>query len=147
MAVRGPQALDLESQEFDGVLQFVVFPPEMFDQDLGRYRRYFRCVHIWGELADPVMNCRPQVPRAGELVECYGTSMGFNLWRTSMFRDPRLKRPWFRTLCSATEGIGTQDLAAWNDFRKYGYRCAVDCSVLVGHHDLEGKFGPADFVW
>lgn len=105
------------------------------------------CAHIWGDIKDPVLNCRPQVPRAGELVECYGTSMGFNLWRVSMFRDPRLKKPWFRTLASAAEGLGTQDLAFWNDAKKYGYRCAVDCGVLVGHHDLEGKFGPADFVW
>lgn len=105
------------------------------------------CAHIWGDISDPVMNCRPQVPRAGELMECYGTSMGFNLWRLSMFRDPRLKRPWFRTLASSTEGIGTQDLAFWNDAKKYGYRCAVDCGVLVGHHDLTGAFGPADFVW
>jgi hypothetical protein len=106
------------------------------------------CAHIWGDITDPVVNYRPQVPRAGELVECYGTSMGFNLWRMSMFRDDRLKRPWFKTLDGSDgKGIGTQDLTAWNDFRKHGYRCAVDCSVLVGHHDLEGKFGPADMVW
>lgn len=106
------------------------------------------CAHIWGDISDPVLNYRPQAPRQGELVECYGTSMGFNLWRLSMFKDERLKKPWFKTLDgSGGTGIGTQDLAAWNDFRKYGYRCAVDCSVLVGHHDLEGKFGQADFVW
>jgi hypothetical protein len=68
-------------------------------------------------------------------VECYGTGMGFNLWRTDMFRDPKLRRPWFRTLASAEEGIGTQDLYFWGDARKYGYRAAVDCSVLVGHFD------------
>jgi hypothetical protein len=106
------------------------------------------CAHIWGDISDPVLNYRPQVPKQGELIECYGTSMGFNLWRLSMFRDERLKRPWFKTL-NGTEGlgIGTQDLTFWNDARKYGYRCAVDCSVLVGHHDLEGKFGQPDFVW
>ena len=106
------------------------------------------CAHIWGDINDPVVNYRPQVPRPGELMECYGNSMGFHLWRLSMFKDARLKKPWFRTLDgSEGQGIGTQDLTFWSDARKYGYRCAVDCSVLVGHHDLEGKFGPPDMVW
>ena len=106
------------------------------------------CAHIWGDPKDPVLNFRPQIPRANELVECCGTSMGFNLWRLSMFKDEKLRKPWFKTLDgSEGTGIGTQDLYAWSDFRKHGYRCAVDCGVLVGHHDLEGKFGVKDFVW
>lgn len=96
---------------------------------------------IWGDPADPVLNFRPQVPRAGELIECCGTGMGFNLWRMSMFKDTKLRRPWFKTLAGA-EGVGTQDLYAWGDFRKYGYRCAVDCSILVGHYDEAN-----DFIW
>lgn len=107
------------------------------------------CAHIWGQISDPVMNFRPQAPDpAGGLVECYGTSMGFNLWRLSMFKDQRLRRPWFKTLNgSEGQGVGTQDLYAWGDFRKYGYRCAVDCSVRVGHHDADGAFGSPDFTW
>lgn len=106
------------------------------------------CPHIWGDPADPVLNFRPQVPKPGELVECCGTSMGFNLWRLSMFKDERLRRPWFKTLDgSEGTGIGTQDLYFWGDARKYGYRCAVDCGVLVGHHDHDGKFGPKGFTW
>lgn len=93
---------------------------------------------IWGDPKDPVLNFRPQVPDInGGLVECCGTGMGFNLWRLSMFKDPRLRKPWFKTL-NGTEGngVGTQDLYAWSDFRKHGYRCAIDCSVKVGHFDL-----------
>lgn len=90
---------------------------------------------IWGDPADPVLNFRPQAPRVGEVVECCGTGMGFNLWRLSMFRDGRLPRPLFRTKCDAAEGVGTQDLAFWGEARKHGYRCAVDCRVLVGHWD------------
>ncbi len=107
------------------------------------------CAHIWGDVMDPVVNFRPQLPDpAGGLVECVGTSMGFNLWRMSLFKDDRLRKPWFKTL-SGKEGMGagTQDLYAWNDFRKYGYRCAVDCSVRVGHHDHSGMFGEPDFTW
>lgn len=104
--------------------------------------------HIWGDPRDPVINFRPQPPIAGQLVECVGTSMGFNLWRLSMFRDTRLRRPWFKTLRGSEGlGVGTQDLYFWGDARKYGYRCAVDCSVLVGHYDHEGKFGPAGTMW
>lgn len=93
---------------------------------------------IWGDASDPACNFRPQPPDPkGGLVECCGTGMGFNLWRMEMFRDKRLRKPWF-----VTGPGGTQDLYFWSDARKYGYRCAVDCSVLVGHFDLEG-----DFTW
>lgn len=91
---------------------------------------------IWGDPNDPVPNYRPQPPRAGEVQECVGTGMGFNLWRIKMFHDKRLRRPWFRTLASASEGVGTQDLYFWGDARKYGYKCAVDNKVLVGHYDV-----------
>lgn len=102
---------------------------------------------IWGDPKDPVVNFRPLPPDPnGGLVECCGTGMGFNLWRLSMFKDERLRRPWFKTVCGA-EGVGTQDLYFWADARKYGYRCAIDCSVKVGHYDLEGKFGQPDTMW
>lgn len=89
---------------------------------------------IWGDPKDPVLNFRPLPPVPGQLVECCGTGMGFNLWRTSMFKDEKLRKPWFKTIAGA-EGVGTQDLYAWGDFRKHGYRCAIDCAVLVGHYD------------
>ncbi len=106
------------------------------------------CAHIWGDVSDPVVNYRPQPPKAGQLVECYGNSMGFHLFRLSMFKDKRLARPWFKTHDgSEGKGIGTQDLTFWSDARKHGYRCAVDCSVLVGHLDYNGSFGPKGVVW
>jgi hypothetical protein len=90
---------------------------------------------IWGDPKDPVLNFRPQPPVPGQLVECCGTGMGFNLWRLSMFKDPKLRRPWFKTI-AGKEGVGTQDLFFWSDARKHGYRCAIDCDVLVGHLDI-----------
>ncbi len=100
----------------------------------------------WGDVRDPVLNFRPQLPDpAGGLVECCGTGMGFNLWRMAMFRDDRLRRPWFQTQTKG--GVSTQDLYFWSDARKYGYRCAVDCSIKVGHYDLTGAFGPPDMMW
>ena len=60
-----------------------------------------------------------------------------------MFKDERLRKPWFKTLTGKDgEGTGTQDLYAWNDFRKYGYRGFVDCGCKVGHYDHH-----ADIMW
>jgi hypothetical protein len=101
---------------------------------------------IWGDPKDPVVNFRPQVPDpSGGLVECCGTGMGFNLWRLKMFKDPKLRRPWFKTQVDG--GVSTQDLFFWSDARKHGHRCAIACDVRVGHYDLRGDFGPPDFVW
>lgn len=102
--------------------------------------------HIWGDINDPIPNFRPQPPRAGELVECYGLSMGFALYRLSMFKDERIARPFFETK-AGREGVGTQDLTFWGKVRPLGYRCAVDCDVLVGHLDHAGTFGLPDTVY
>lgn len=91
---------------------------------------------IWGDPKDPVLNFRPQPPVPGQLVECCGTGMGFTLYRLSMFKDKKLRQPWFKTV-AGKEGVGTQDLYFWGDARKHGYRCAIDCDVLVGHLDLQ----------
>jgi len=96
---------------------------------------------IWGDPNDPVMNFRPLVPTSEGLIECCGTGMGFVLWRMKMFKDERLRKPWFKTHVGLG-GVSTQDLYAWTDFRKFGYRCAVDCSVKVGHYDVA-----SDIVW
>lgn len=94
---------------------------------------------IWGDISD-TLNFRPQIPRTdGGLQECWGLGMGFCLFRLSMFKDQRLRKPWFVT--QTTGGISTQDLYGWNDFRKYGYRCCVATDVKVGHYDLRGDFG------
>ena len=94
-------------------------------------------LQAWGDPKDPIANFRPQPPDLnGGLVECVGTGMGFNLWRMKMFHDKRLRRPWFVTQTSG--GVSTQDLYAWSDFRKYGYRAAVACDVKVGHIDSNG---------
>ena len=101
------------------------------------------CAQIWGQISDRIVNFRPQPPDPnGGLVECYGTGMGFALWRISMFKDPKLRQPWF-----ATKDGCTQDLYFWTDATRHGHRCAVDCSVKVGHFDLLGTFGPAGVVW
>lgn len=92
---------------------------------------------IWGDKNDPVVNFRPVPPDInGGLVECYGTGMGFNLFRMKMFKDPELPRPLFKTLTGIEgQGVGTQDLYFWSNAQRLGYRCAVSCDVHVGHYD------------
>jgi hypothetical protein len=134
----------------DGVLRLLEqmeAHPE-FDCIGGLYftKGYGGVAQIWGDRRDPIMNFRPQIPDPnGGLVECYGTGMGFNLWRMSMFKDEKLRKPWFVT--QKKDGVATQDLYFWADAHKYGHRCAIDCSVKVGHYDLKGDFGPEDTMW
>ena len=92
---------------------------------------------IWGDPHDPIVNFRPQIPVPGQLVEACGSGMGFNLWRLNMFKDSRLRKPWFKTI-AGKDGVSTQDLYFWSDARKFGYRAAVDCAVTVGHIDEQG---------
>ena len=72
--------------------------------------------------------------------------MGFALWRLQMFKDERLRKPWFKTTADLS-GAGTQDLYFASDAKKHGYRFAVHTGVLVGHYDLEGKFGAPDTMY
>lgn len=97
---------------------------------------------IWGDPRNEPFDFRPQMPVPGELVECCAVSMGFTVFRLEMFKDPRLRRPWFKMGETSADAFSTQDFHGWADFRKYGYRCAVDCSVAVGHYSLSD-----DVVW
>lgn len=109
---------------------------------------YGGVAQIWGDSKDPILNFRPQKPDPnGGLVECNGTGMGFAVMRLSMFKNKKLRRPWFKTTSSQAEGCYTQDLFFSTDAKKNGYRFAVACDVRVGHFDLEGKFGPPDTTW
>lgn len=96
---------------------------------------------IWGDPRGEVLNFRPQPPVPNQLVECCGTGMGFTLFRMDMFKDKRLRRPWFRTVREAG-GMMTQDLYFWEDARRHNHRCAIDCRVLVGHYDVQN-----DIIW
>ncbi len=103
------------------------------------------CAQAWGDPRDPTNNFRPQTPVPGQLIEVCGTGMGTTLFRLDMFKDPDLRRPWFVTQTEG--GVATQDLYFASDARRHGYRFGVDCSIMCGHYDYEGKFGPPDTTW
>lgn len=98
---------------------------------------------IYGDPADPSINFRPQVPNGG-VQKCYGTGMGFTLFRLEQFT--RLKGPWFETEQKWDPATGgrsyTQDLHYYEKLVKAGGKVAVNCEAKAGHYDHE-----ADIVW
>lgn len=75
----------------------------------------------------------------GEVIECNGLGMGFTLFKLDIFRDKRLKKPYFKT-CNEHGKYGpkmyTQDLYFFEQIRKLGYKVGVDTRVKVGHLDF-----------
>lgn len=94
---------------------------------------------IYGNPRELPVSFRPQVPVQDAVQECRGTGMGFTLFRTEIFRDGRVPKPWFRTVQEYTPGQGTraytQDLFFFEELQKLGYRVASDNRVKVGHFD------------
>ena len=89
---------------------------------------------------------QPQIPVEDSLQECNGLGMGFNLFKLDIFKNPRMERPFFKSVQETTPGVGvkacTQDLYFYDKACKVGYRFACDTRVKVGHYDAE-----RDIVW
>ncbi len=78
--------------------------------------------------------------KPGDIVECNGMGMGWTLFKMELFKDKRLKNPWFKTVTEHQEtgpALYTQDLHFFEKFRGLGYRCAVDTRVRLGHLDFK----------
>lgn len=101
---------------------------------------------IYGDPKVEPLNFIPQVPIADGVQPANGLGMGFNLFKLDMFKDPRLPRPWFRTVQEFIPGQGTraytQDLYFYENAGKLGYKFACDTRVKVGHYDIE-----RDVIW
>lgn len=77
--------------------------------------------------------------RPGDLVNVNGTGMGFVLMKRSIFEDPRLERPFFKSVneLTAQGPVGyTQDLYFYQKIKKLGYKICVDTDIRVGHLDI-----------
>ena len=73
-------------------------------------------------------------------IECNGMGMGFTLFKLGIFKDKKLKKPWFKTCNENTDQGGkhyTQDLYFFEQARELGYRVCVDTRVKVGHLDVK----------
>lgn len=99
---------------------------------------------IYGNPKEFPKNFIPQPPKPGELQECNGLGMGFNLFKLEMFKT--IEQPWFKTVQEYSPGQGTrlmtQDLYFYEKAAKSGFRFASDNRVLVGHYDQS-----RDIVW
>lgn len=93
---------------------------------------------IYGEGKDGDLHFRPQPPRE-EIQPCDGLGMGFTLFKMDIFKDPKVSKPWFKTLNEWSPQAGTklytQDLYFFENIRKLGYKVACDTRVRVGHLD------------
>lgn len=101
---------------------------------------------IYGDPNVMPKNFIPQVPRVGEVQQCNGLGMGFNLFKLDIFKDPDIPKPWFKTVQEVIPGQGarayTQDLYFYENAAKAGYIFACNNNVRVGHYDYQN-----DIVW
>lgn len=101
---------------------------------------------IYGNPLEQPKSFRPQLPIPDSVQPANGLGMGFNLWRLDIFKDPKLRKPWFKTLNQVTPGVGvqmyTQDLYFFEDAGKHGYKFACDTRVRVGHYSFQD-----DIIW
>jgi hypothetical protein len=94
---------------------------------------------IYGDTKEKPMNFVPQVPIPDSVQPCNGLGMGFNLWKLSSFRT-KLKgmpKPWFKSVQEIGKAF-TQDLWFFSQAAKYGFKCACDTRVKVGHLAEDG---------
>lgn len=88
------------------------------------------------------VNFIPFMPNPEGITRANGLGMGFNLWKLDMFKDPRLPKPFFKTVQTYKEGVGasayTQDLKFFEEAGKLGYKFACDARVKVGHWQQDG---------
>lgn len=97
---------------------------------------------IYGNPMVMPKNFAPQVPIPDSLQHCNGLGMGFNLWSIDSLKK-KLKdmpKPWFKTIQEINKAY-TQDLWFFQESAKYGFRCACNTSVRVGHVGDDG------YVW
>lgn len=101
---------------------------------------------IYGNPSVMPLNFIPQMPYPNQLMRANGLGMGFNLWRISIFKDPALQYPWFKTTQDYDPQKGTkiytQDLYFYENAGKLGYKFSCDTRVKVGHYDQN-----TDMVW
>lgn len=101
---------------------------------------------IYGDPGAFPLNFIPQMPKVDTIQRCNGLGMGFDLFKLDIFKDPKLPKPFFKTVQEFTPGVGgktyTQDLYFFENAGKLGYKFACDTRCRVGHYEYE-----RDIVW
>ena len=95
---------------------------------------------IYGNPQVMPRNFVPQIPLPDTVQHCNGLGMGFNLWSIDSLKTKLadLPKPWFKTVQEEGKSF-TQDLFFYNESAKYGWRCACNTAVRVGHLDADGR--------
>lgn len=98
----------------------------------------------YGDPSSMPLNFIPQIPKPDTVTACNGLGMGFTLFRTKMFKDKRFEYGnWFKTKQGFVPGGGvqvmTQDLWFFQKAHEFGYKCACDSRVRVGHYDAANQ--------
>jgi hypothetical protein len=89
---------------------------------------------LYGDPGVMPKNFVPQLPKPDTVQPCNGLGMGFNLWKIDSFKT-KLKdmpKPWFKTIQENGRAF-TQDLWFFQEAAKFGFKCACDTRVKVGH--------------
>jgi len=98
---------------------------------------------IYGDPEVMPRNFIPQIPKFDAVQPANGLGMGFNLYRISMFKDKKFKKPWFKTCQEYEPGKGvkmyTQDLYFYEKAGSLGYKFACDTRVKTGHYDVQNN--------
>lgn len=101
---------------------------------------------VYGDPAIQPRNFIPQIPQSETVQATNGLGMGFNLFKIDIFKNPKLQRPFFKTVQEFVMGVGgrayTQDLYFYENAGNLGYKFACDTRVKVGHYDVN-----TDIVW
>ena len=86
------------------------------------------------------LNFIPFQPKENTVTRCNGLGMGANLFKLSMFKNPKLPKPLFETVQRVTPGVGaeayTQDLKFFQEAGKLGYKFGCTTKTQVGHMDI-----------
>lgn len=96
---------------------------------------------IYGNPLELPKNFIPQMPIPETVQPANGLGMGFNMFKTEMFRQmgPEYYGKWFKTLQEYNPSTGTkvytQDLYFYEQGSKFGFKYACDNRVKVGHLD------------
>lgn len=78
--------------------------------------------------------------QTGDVIEVNGCGMGFTLMKRSIFEDPKLEKPFFKTVNEVRDGkarVYTQDLYFYEKIKKLGYKICVDTGIRCGHLDFQ----------
>lgn len=77
--------------------------------------------------------------KMGDVVEVNGCGMGFTLMKREVFENPKLEKPFFKTISEIKNHVYsgfTQDLYFYSKIKALGYKIAVDTGVRCGHLDF-----------